>query len=86
MVFSGLLTDGVGRGAKNPSPPLPKICRTYPAIMKLGTVIPYLREDPKDESRDMHFEFADISIFDRKSEIFPVTRNTDIGCILKHNF
>ena len=24
--------------------PLPKICQTYPAMMKLGTVIPYLKK------------------------------------------
>ena len=27
--------------------PLPKICHTYPTIMKLGTVIPYLRKIQK---------------------------------------
>ena len=31
-----------GWGAKNP--PLPKICHTYPTMMKLGTVINYLRK------------------------------------------
>ena len=76
-----------GGGQKNPSPPLPKICYTYPAIIKLGTVMPYLRKIQKIyESRDIHFEFADISIFHRKSENFPIPRNTDIDCILKHNF
>ena len=33
--------------------PLAKICHTYPAMMKLGTVIPYLRKIQKIyESRD----------------------------------
>ena len=33
--------------------PLPKICHTYPTIMKLGTVIPYLRKIQKMyKSRD----------------------------------
>ena len=31
-----------GGGAK--SPPLPKICHTYPTMMKLGSVIPYLKK------------------------------------------
>ena len=32
---------------------LPKICYTYPAIMELGTVIPYLKKIQKIyESRD----------------------------------
>ena len=35
--FSGLLRDG-GKDL-----PLPKICQIYPAIMKLGTLIPYLK-------------------------------------------
>ena len=28
-------------------PPLPKICHTYPTMMKLGTVIPYLKKIQK---------------------------------------
>ena len=32
-IFSGLVTDE-GGGAKRPT--LPKICRTYPTIMRLG--------------------------------------------------
>ena len=31
-------------GAAHAWSPLPKICRTYPTMMKLGTVIPYLRK------------------------------------------
>ena len=39
----------------------PKICHTYPKIMKLGTVIPYLKKIQKiHESRDT---LLDISIF-----------------------
>ena len=37
-VFLGLLMDWVIKKA-----PLPRICHTYPATMKLGTVIPYLK-------------------------------------------
>ena len=37
---------------------LPKICHTYPKIMKLDTVIPYLKKIQKTyESGDTHFEF-----------------------------
>ena len=38
--FSGLLTDGGNRKG-----PLPKICYTYPTMMKLGTVKPYLKKN-----------------------------------------
>ena len=49
--YLGLVTDS-GEGAKRPLP-LPKICHTYPAVTKLGTVIPYLKKIQKAyESRD----------------------------------
>ena len=35
----------MGRGQKAPF--LPKICHTYPIMMKLGTIIPYLKEIQK---------------------------------------
>ena len=39
-------------------PPPPKICHTYPAMMKLGTVIPYLKKIQKIyESHDTPSEF-----------------------------
>ena len=39
--------------------PLPKICHTYPTIMKLGTVIPYPKEIQKIyESLDTPLEFC----------------------------
>ena len=39
--------------------PLPKICRTYPTMMKLGTVIPYLKKIKKMyESRDTPLELC----------------------------
>ena len=51
--FFGLLTDG-GRLFL---PPLPKICHTYHAIMKLSTILPYLREIQKIyKSRDTFLE------------------------------
>ena len=42
-----------------PSPPLREICHTYAALMKLGTVIPYLKKIHKMyESRETPFEFC----------------------------
>ena len=39
--------------------PLPKISHTYPTMMVLGTVIPYLKKIQKIyESRDTHPEFC----------------------------
>ena len=39
-------------------PPLPKICHTHPTMMKLGTVIPYLKKFQKlYESRETPLEF-----------------------------
>ena len=47
---------GRGGGKKTP---LPKICHTYPTMMKLGTVIPYLKKFQKlYESRDKPLEFC----------------------------
>ena len=45
------------RGQK--APPLPKICHTYPTMMKLGTVIPYPKKVRKIyELRDTTLEFC----------------------------
>ena len=39
--------------------PLPEICHTYPTMMKLNTVIPYLKKMQKlYESRDAPIEFC----------------------------
>ena len=44
-------------GTKNA--PLPKICDTYPTMMKLGTVLPYPKEIQNIyESRDIPLEFC----------------------------
>ena len=44
-------------GGKNAS--LPKICHTYPTVMKLGTVLPYPKKIQKIyESRDTPLEFC----------------------------
>ena len=75
---------GVG-GAK--SSPLPKICHIYPTMMKLGAVIPYLMKIQKIyESRDTPLNSAEICDFHPKSANFATPRNTDIHCILIHDF
>ena len=39
--------------------PLPEICHTYPTLIKLGTVIPYLRKILKIyKSHDTSLEFC----------------------------
>ena len=56
MGFFGAAHGWSGGGKK---PPLPKICHTYPTMMKLGTVIPYPKEIQKIyESRDAPLEFC----------------------------
>ena len=44
--------------------PLPKTCHTYPTMMKLGRVVPYLKRIQKTINYVRHIlSFADISIF-----------------------
>ena len=39
--------------------PFPKVCQTYPTVMKLGKFIPYLKKIQKIyELRDTHLEFC----------------------------
>ena len=61
--------------------PLPKICHTYPAMMKLGTVTPYLRkiqniykssDTPYELCWQQHLLFGNQQL---------LSRNTDINCI-----
>ena len=55
-LFRGCSRMGGGAGKKSP---LPKICRTYPTMMKLGTVIPYLKKLQKlYESHDTLLGFC----------------------------
>ena len=51
---------GAAHGWGEPKrPPLPKICHTYPAMMKLGAVIPYPKKIQKIyESRDTPLELC----------------------------
>ena len=67
-VFLRLLTDGWGgRGSKKP--PLPKICLTFPTIMELATVIPYLKKDLINHLTHP-LSYADTSIFSSKIRKF----------------
>ena len=55
-VFGAAHGWGGGGGKKAP---LPKICHTYPTMMKLGTVIPYLKKIKNIyQSRDTLPEFS----------------------------
>ena len=72
--FSGLLTYVEAKR------PLPKLCHAYLTLMKLGKVI----LDLKNIQRI--YESRDISIFHRKQANFAISRNTDIDCILVHDF
>ena len=55
MGFFGA-AHGWGGGKKGP---LPKICHTFPAVMKLGTVIPYPKKIQKIyELRDTPLAFC----------------------------
>ena len=56
MIIFRLLTEGRGLGKKTP---LHKICHTYPTMINLATVIPYLKKAQKNyESRDTPPEFC----------------------------
>ena len=50
----------MGRGQPPlPPNPFPKVCHTYPTMMKLGTLIPYLKKNQKlYKSRDTPPEFC----------------------------
>ena len=57
MDFFGAAHGSSGEGAAKRAPH-PKICHTYPTMMKLGTVIPYPKKIQKIyESRDTPLEF-----------------------------
>ena len=86
--FSELLTDG-GRGGGwsrvCKKVPLPKICHTYPIMMKLDTVIPYLKKIQKIyESCDTLIKHPS-AFFHRNQQIL-LYQETDIDCVLIHNF
>ena len=84
MGFYGT-AHGLGGGGLANRPHLSKICNTYPTLMKRGTVIPYLKKIQKIHVIHLTSS-ADLSIFSAKSEIFSISGNTDIDCILSHKF
>ena len=46
-------------GAAQKGPPLAKICHTYPTMMKLGTIMPYIKKIQKMyESREIPLTFS----------------------------
>ena len=51
--------QGWAGGCGGQNGPLPKICHIYPTMMKLGTLIPYLKKIQKIyKSRDTSLEFC----------------------------
>ena len=80
----GIFGAAHGWGGEQKGPPLPNICHTYPTMIKLGKIIPYLMKIQEIyESRDTPLTSP---FFHQKSAIFFISRNTDIECILVHNF
>ena len=81
-LFGAAHRDGEGGRAK--SPPLPKICHTYPIIMKLGTLTPYLKKIQKIyKSSNTPFEFCPHQyFFTGNQQNCAVSKNTGIDCIL----
>ena len=69
----------IGAGAKSFS--LPKICHTYSAKMKLGTIIPHLKK-----SDNTLWVLLTLSFFLCKSPALVISRNTDIDYTFIHNF
>ena len=54
--FPGLIANAGGGGGQQKGP-FPKICYTYPPMMKLGTVIPYLRKIQKMYKSPLEFSW-----------------------------
>ena len=66
---------------------LPKICHTYPTMMKLGSVIPYLKKIEKIWIT-WHTLWLRLTsaFFHQKSANVVISRITDMDCILVYNF
>ena len=77
------IQDGHFRGCSRWGEGVGQKSVTYPTMMKLGTVIPYLKKIQKIyESRDTPLTSTDISFFHQKPANFNISRNTDTDCIL----
>ena len=73
-------------GGRAKKPPLPKICHTCRTIMKFS-IYTLPKEDWKNIWITCHTPWVLLTVFfHRKSANFPISRNTDIDCILLHNF
>ena len=85
--FWGLLTD-VGGARKGRCPPLPpEICLTYTEMMKLGTVIPYIRKIQNSyKLLDTHWVLLRLTFFSLQISNFCYVKNPHIDWILIHNF
>ena len=77
---------GVG-GIVGQKDPLSKMCYTYPKMMKLGSYT-LAKEDPKNIQIMWHTTCVLLTSasFLRKWANFAISRNTDIDCVLLHNF
>ena len=65
----------------------PAICHTYPTMMKLGTVVPYLNESQKHISaRQTPWVVLTAAFFHRMSGNYVISKNTDIDCIYGTKF
>ena len=75
-------------GAGGKKVPLPKICHTYPTIMKLGHSYTLSKEDPKNIWMTWYTSWVlpTSAFFHQKSANFAISRNRDKDCILIHNF
>ena len=70
---------GATYGCGGKKAPVSKICHTYPAMMKLGTVIPYFKKVKKYVNPVIHpLSSTEISIF--------MPNNIDLANTLIHNF
>ena len=86
------IQDGLFRGSlrigrtKDPPPRPRKICHTYHTMIKLGTVIPYLKKI-KNIWITVHTHWVPLTsaFFHRKSANFAISRNTCIDYILIQN-
>ena len=72
-IFGAAHGWGLGGGAKRP--PLPEVCHTYATMMKLVTVIPYLKKSSTWVLKP--WVLLTSAFFYRKSANFAISRNTD---------
>ena len=75
------------RGGVVKRPPFPKICHTYPTMMKLGKIIPYLKKIKKYMNHVTHLlTYADISIFSPEINKFSYIKKYRYRLHLVYNF